>query len=184
MLLNKFFELIRIQSNYHPAVSALQKIYEAAFPAQERRDFPELLTLLRQPDMYFYIVMSAKEVVGLCIYWKFEDFYFLEHLAIAPAHQGHGLGRQVMQWLLTRCNRKLVLEVERPVDETSRNRIRFYQDLLGFTLHCTIDYHQPPYQERGQPVPLYLMSAEPISEVAEVLQIARHIKQQVYERFY
>ncbi|RDV14964.1 GNAT family N-acetyltransferase [Pontibacter diazotrophicus] len=181
---NKSIDLLHIQDKHHPAVSALQNIYEAAFPAEERREFSQLLTLLHQPDMFLYMIASAKEVAGLCIYWQLEGFYFLEHLAIDPAHQGHGLGKHVTQWLLTRSSTKLVLEVERPVDETSQRRIRFYQDLHGFTLHNTFDYHQPPYQRGGQPVPLYLMSAEPIADAAELVQVASHIKQQVYERFH
>lgn len=89
-----------------------------------------------------------------------------------------------MEWLLTRTSRKLVLEVERPADEPSQRRIRFYKDLHGFTLHDTFDYHQPPYQKEGQAVPLYLMSSAPIADAAELAQITSHIKQQVYERFY
>ena len=134
--------------------------------------------------MYVLAIVSANEVLGFCICWQLKDFYFLEHLAIAPAHQGHGLGRKVMQWVLARTDSKLVLEVERPVDEQSRKRIRFYQELLGFALHNSFEYHQPPYHKGGQPVPLYLMTAAPVADTAELEQIASHIKQQVYERFY
>lgn len=182
--MNKSFELIRIQDSHHPAVSSLQNLYEESFPAKERRDFHQLLTLFNEPDMYFLAIVSAKEVLGLCIYWQLESFCFLEHLAVAPAHQGRGLGRQVVQWLLTQTGRKLVLEVERPVDKQSRKRIRFYQELLDFTLHNSFDYNQPPYQKGGHSVPLYLMTAEPLADTAELKQIASHIKQQVYERFY
>ncbi|GAB3535870.1 GNAT family N-acetyltransferase [Pontibacter brevis] len=182
--MNNSVELIHIRDQSHPAVPTLQKLYEAAFPVEERRDSQQLLGLLHQQDMFVYAVTAADEAMGLCIYWQLEGFYFLEHLAIAPSHQDLGLGRQVMQWLLRKTNRKLLLEVERPTDKISRKRIRFYQKLLGFTLHDTFNYHQPPYQQEGKSVPLYLMSAEAIADTAELLRIASHIKQQVYERFY
>ncbi|MFD2999551.1 GNAT family N-acetyltransferase [Pontibacter toksunensis] len=178
------FELLRNQNSQHPTVFALQNLYEESFPAKERRHFQQLLTLLSEPDMYFFAVVAAKEVLGLCIYWQLEGFFFLEHLAIEPSHQGCGIGRQVMQWLLARTGKKLVLEVERQEDEQSIKRIQFYQRLLGFTLHSDFDYHQPPYQKGGQPVPLYLMTAEPVAEAAELERIASHIKHRVYERFY
>lgn len=179
-----FPDLLHIKDSRHTAVPALQTLYEEAFPAKERRDFSQLLTLLHQPDMYLYVLRNHDKIAGLCIYWHLDEVYFLEHLAIAPELQGQGFGQYIMQWLLSRTNRKLVLEVERPIDETNRKRIYFYQKLLGFTLHDAFDYHQPPYQKDGQPVPLYLMTALPVADAAGLGQLAEQIKQQVYERFY
>ena len=182
--MNSSLDLIRLQDRHHPAVTSLQVLYEEAFPAEERRSFSHLLSLLKQPDMHLYILTSKNEVAGLCIYWDLERCCFLEHLAIVPAIRGQGLGQKTMKWLLAKSNKNLVLEVERPRDEVSRKRIRFYQELLGFTLYNTFNYHQPPYQKSGQPVPLYLMSAEPFPDQKELQYVADHIKQQVYERFY
>lgn len=179
-----FPDLLRIKDSKHLAVPALQLLYEEAFPAKERREFSQLLTLLQQPDMYLFVMGTTDKVDGLCIYWQLDGFYFLEHFAIAPELRGQGFGQYVMRWLVTRTDWKLVLEVERPVDETSRKRIHFYLKRLGFTLHDAYDYDQPPYQKGGQPVPLYLMTALPVADTADLEQLADQIKQQVYERFY
>jgi ribosomal protein S18 acetylase RimI-like enzyme len=176
-------KLVQITYPLHPALHTLQKLYEEAFPAEERREFSQLLQLLRQPDIRFYAVMSGEHIAGLCIYWHSHNYYFLEHLAITQALRGQRLGRQVMLWLLEQANGKLVLEVERPIDEDSRRRISFYQQ-LGFTLHDTFNYQQPPYQKLGQPVPLYLMTSRPVPDENDLLYIADHIRRQVYERFY
>jgi GNAT superfamily N-acetyltransferase len=175
--------LVQIKDPKHSALHTLQKLYEEAFPAEERREFSQLLQLLQQPDMHFYALMSGGHIAGLCVYWHLNKYVFLEHLAITPALRGQRLGRQVVLWLLQQANGRLVLEVEKPVDEISRRRISFYQQ-LGFVLHDTFYYQQPPYQKLGQPVPLYLMTAWPVPDERSLASIADNIRRQVYERFY
>ncbi|GAA4425222.1 GNAT family N-acetyltransferase [Pontibacter saemangeumensis] len=166
-----------------PEVAALQQLYEEAFPVYERRDYAQLLQLLDQPAMFFYAAMQDKLFVGFYIYWQLQGFCFLEHIAILPALQGQGYGRQLMQRIMLETGAKLVLEVERPTNELSRRRISFYQN-LGFALHAEHDYYQPPYQPGRQPVPLYLMAAPPLADPAEIAHVSSHIRQAVYERFY
>ena len=173
----------RVTPDSIPEVAALQQLYEAAFPVCERREFAQLLQLLGQPAMHFYTATDEGLFVGFYIYWQLQGFCFLEHIAIVPALQGQGYGRQLMQRILRDTGPKLVLEVERPSSALSRRRIRFYQH-LGFALHAEHDYYQPPYQHGRQSVPLYLMAAPPLADPAEAAHVSNHIKQAVYERFY
>jgi len=53
------------------------------------------------------------------------------------------LGSKLVQWAAA-LGQPLLLEVEPPVDEMTRNRILFYEG-LGLTLREDIDYVQPPY---------------------------------------
>lgn len=179
--MNLNFQLIK--SNKYKGLPTLQKLYEAAFPEKERRKFNQLMQMLQESAMCFYAIKAEESIVGLCICWHFHEFLFLEHLAIEPACRGKGIGKKIVNWLLNQENRTIVLEVERPTDEISVKRIRFYEQ-LGFTLHDTYDYHQPPYERNAPPVPLYLMSNPKIGSTSKLEEVAAKIKQQVYEQFY
>jgi len=172
----------RITQRHAPELTSLQQLYEQAFPVQERREFEQLLQLLDEPDMHLDVAVVGTRMAGFYIFWQFESFCFLEHLAIQPDLQGQGFGQQFLQRLLREAGEKLVLEVERPGDETTRRRIRFYEG-LGFTLHPGFDYYQPPYRKGQPPVPLYLMTSPPLTDAVALAWLSRVIKQQVYERF-
>ena len=61
-----------------------------------------------------------------------------------------------MTELLRQTGKPAVLEVEKPDDELSQRRIRFYQR-LGFVLSPR-PYTQPPYSPDRHPLELRLMS--------------------------
>nr|MBP7373044.1 GNAT family N-acetyltransferase [Opitutaceae bacterium] len=82
-------------------------------------------------------------------------FTFMEHLALDPVWQSRGLGRQAVGWAMGHLARPLVLEVELPVDATSRRRIAFYERLGFRTFPET--YVQPPYRVGGAFVPMRLL---------------------------
>ena len=173
---------IRIQDGGHQLMAALGQLYEASFPEQERRTMPQLLQLLPEPGMHVHALTLGGQMAGLSIHWLFDDFLFLEHLAIIPPLLGQQLGRQAVQWLQAQTKGPLVLEVEHPVHETSRRRIAFYER-SGLILHPDFPYQQPSYQKGGAPVPMHLMTSETVADSA-LHNIAATIRQHVYERFY
>lgn len=83
-----------------------------------------------------------------------------------------------MTELLKRINNPAVLEVEKPLDNISQRRIRFYER-LGFVL-CTRSYTQPPYSPEKQPLELYLMSFGKIDLNQVFDTVASRIHQKVY----
>ena len=83
-----------------------------------------------------------------------------------------------MTELLKRINNPAVLEVEKPLDNISQRRIRFYER-LGFVL-CTRPYTQPPYSPEKQPLELYLMSFGKIDLNQVFDTVASRIHQKVY----
>ena len=70
--------------------------------------------------------------------------------------RGAGYGATAMSELLRQAGKPAVLEVEKPDDELSQRRIRFYQR-LGFVLSPR-PYTQPPYSPDRHPLELRLMS--------------------------
>lgn len=124
----------------------LLKLYEDAFPPEERR--PRELMLPDDPAFNFYAVGDA----GLMTVWAFDGFKYIEHFAVYEHMRGSGIGSEVLSALPG----VVVLEVE-PAEsgEMARRRIEFYRR-NGFEL-LDVDYVQPPYAAGLDAVPLRLM---------------------------
>ena len=169
-------------SKVHPHLKSIKVWYEEAFPVHERRNFDELVDLLPCPDMHVCALMNQEQLVGFIIYWQWNDVVFVEHFAIDPEQRGKQFGQQALAILLRIPYRYVILEVERPIDETSQRRVRFYER-QGFTLN-PFHYVQPPYQPGKPAVPMRLMSIPAITDEEEFINISDRIKERVYERFY
>ncbi|MFT2011243.1 GNAT family N-acetyltransferase [Pontibacter sp. 13R65] len=175
------FVLVRESSSRF--LPAIQTLYEAAFPVEERRRFEQLINLLQEPLMHLQAVVQQNVLAGFLIYWELDNNLFLEHLAVKPQLRGQGVGQHILQWLLQLAyDKQVLLEVEKPTTNLAQKRIQFYQR-AGFTLHAHFNYQQPPYERNGQPVPLLLMSKQAIN-TTELSQMAALIREKVYEAFY
>ncbi len=173
----------RITERDAPELAALQLLYETAFPVCERRGIQQLRSLLSEPAMQCWAVLQGSVFAGFSVSWQLPGFCFLEHLAVVSSLRGSGIGGRMLQRLLHEASPGMVLEVERPTNEASRNRVLFYQR-LGFTLHTEYDYYQPPYRKGEPPVPLFLMSSWPLELPSERDRVTQCIREEVFERFY
>lgn len=139
------------------ALDFIERVYTESFPMDERRDFDEVVRLLRENDDFAIVLLcDEKNPVGFISYWPWSDFTYLEHFAIDSRCRGAGYGATAMTELLKQTGKPAVLEVEKPDDELSQRRIRFYQR-LGFVLSPR-PYTQPPYSPDRHPLELRLMS--------------------------
>lgn len=158
-----------------PIPSPLLDLYKLAFPPKERRPWTSIgemaAFMAAHPQMRLRIIESDGAFAGFMIYWHLSaGLRYVEHLATLPEMRGNGLGAKLIESLTSIPETHVILEVEPPVDELTKRRIGFYRR-LGFTLHDTIPYIQPPYCS-GQPsVSLCLMTAPDIH--------ANHIKSEI-----
>jgi ribosomal protein S18 acetylase RimI-like enzyme len=151
-------ELERIQRDDHKYITVLLNLYLDSFPGEERRELNSLLSMLDEKSMYFSAVLSGTELVGFVVYWVFEDFRYIEHLAVLPDHRREGIG----SWILQKLQQKgepILLEVEIPHDDTSFQRVGFYNRSGFYALSVT--YSQPPYREGESLLPMMLFSDQP-----------------------
>ncbi len=147
----------RISSVDDSRFAPLWALYQASFPINEKRPSPEMLRALGEPDFYWLSLEDDEGLVGLLSYWDDAFFIYGEHLAIAESRRGQGLGHKALDLLAKRAGSKtIILEVELPVDEMTRARIRFYES-FGFVL-LPYDHYQLPYRLCDAPTPLCLMS--------------------------
>ena len=118
----------------HPRAMSL---YESAFPREERRDEDEQNRVLSKEEYHFDMILDGEELLGIMLYWKTEDFIFLEHFAVLPEARGRGVGATALELLKAEGN-TVILEIEVPSDEITRRRLAFYRR-CGFVL--TKHYH-------------------------------------------
>lgn len=155
------------------------KIYEAAFPEDERRDLKQQAHINQNIEYNFYNIEINNEIVAIIADWKFDDFIFVEHLAVRKDKRGQGLGTELLNSYLSSIDKTIVLEVERPEDIDSKRRIKFYENLgLKLNLH---DYIQPPYAKDKNSLPMYIMSFPNKIDQNTFFKIRDNVYSKVYQ---
>lgn len=141
-------------------------ILDEAFPSSEKRTYEGQKRVLSHEAYHLSVRRDeAGRVIAFLASWEFEDFRFVEHLAVSRAARGGGLGGKLLAEFLARDERPVILEVEPAHDDVSARRIGFYER-YGFHLN-PFPYVQPPLQEGEKDLPLCIMSyPSPLGEEA------------------
>ncbi|MFZ4398552.1 MAG: GNAT family N-acetyltransferase [Bacteroidales bacterium] len=162
-------------------LSSVKKIYENSFPFNERRDFKNTIALLSDKRFQLSAILFENEIVGMLSKWDFDGFVYIEHFAIAKVFRGNGLGSFVLQEMIKKENRQIVLEVELPENNFSLKRIKFYER-FGFHI-CHELYIQPPYDKEKKSVSMLIMTLQRIQSITEFNSIKSCIHKEVYGYF-
>lgn len=168
----------RIRSADYPDFSILVTLYEQSFPVVERRELPALIEKLGDRRMHFAAVLLEAQIVGFVVYWQFDGFLYVEHLALFPELHGKGIGSEVLK-MVQKIGYPVLLEVEIPYDEVSSNRVKFYNK-SGFQA-LNIPYFQPPYRFGESLLPMMLFSDRVTWEMEELLSSIRIFQMEVYQ---
>lgn len=154
----------------------VKDIYFFSFPETERRPWQSVLSLSAEGVVDAYVVEDEDDAVGLVTVWHFPirrsgaennslsssrtpaEWIYIEHLALSDRCRGRGLGSLVLRELIGLYRLPVVLEVE-PDGSTPEAgaRIRFYKR-LGFEIHDSYRYVQPPYSEGLPALELWLLT--------------------------
>ncbi len=168
--------LHRITSVSSPAYCRAERLLTDSFPRQEYRDLSEWQDCIS--SRHAFHLMLTEDALGLLAYWDFTAFLYVEHLAVDSSHRGCGLGSLMLDALKAGAPGKpIVLEVELPLDDLTRRRIRFYER-NGFTLWPQ-PYLQPPYRQGDAPLPMRLMAYGEGNEEA-----FEDVKARIYKEVY
>ncbi|MCE2617161.1 MAG: GNAT family N-acetyltransferase [Phocaeicola sp.] len=150
-----------------------------AFPANERRD----LSLQRnntdyEPLFCCNVLEDDKKAIGLLNFWEFPDIYYIEHFAISKQIRNRSYGTKIIETLLNKIKKPIIIEVERPDDELAKRRINFYLR-AGFKLDHH-DYMQPPYRPTDKAYPMYIMNYGDIDMEQNYEKIKNTLYKEVY----
>lgn len=159
-----------------------KNIYEKSFPIEERRDFSLVLDICKTDSLSLNLIYDKETMVGILNYWDFNDFLYIEHLAVSEQYRNKKIASKVLEQLNAQ-NKLIILEVELPTDELSRRRIGFYQR-NSFSIQ-PFTYFQPPYRKGEERIKMHLMANTqlPINKTKydEVVGI---IEKKVYKKFW
>ncbi|KEQ30734.1 hypothetical protein N180_10310 [Pedobacter antarcticus 4BY] len=168
-----------VDSAQDPNLDYVFKLYTSAFPISERRDWPQLLSMIgNRREMDLNLILEGDRIIGFVILWHLRGWDYIEHFAIDPDQRGKSYGEKVMQMLLK--DTRLILEVEPPETTDAVRRIRFYEKLGLYCLE--VPYQQPCYRDPEREYKLILMSNYPQESVDLYLSVIKEIKEKVYGR--
>lgn len=169
----KFLRLLSAQDALFPEAFAL---YEASFPAHERRRWPQQAALMPHSLYHFDVIVSSGVLVGIVLYWAGTDHAYVEHFAVHPAMRGRAMGSRILSAFCAR-HPLVVLEIDPPVDDIAQRRERFYQR-LGFLSNPYPHVH-PAYRQEYPPHPLVVLSHPRALTAAEYETFARALQEVV-----
>ena len=150
---------------------------KTAFPYEERRDYSDQKECLENKYFKFFEIYDGDVAVGFTALWVFENFVFIEHIAIDEDKRGSGYGSKAIELIKEKYNKPLILEAEAPVTEQQIKRIKFY-NRLGFNVN-SFNYTQPSYHG-GEGVPLLILSYPNKLTDEEFDEFLRETRREVY----
>ncbi len=156
-------------------------LYQEAFPLMERREIVLQNQLFNAERYHFDVVKSGATVLGFILWWQFEHFVYIEHLATIESVRGQGVGERIVTKLKHQTGTRLVLEVEPPTTKINQRRIGFYER-LGFVLN-DFPYQQLPLRKNGTMVDLLLMSYPDSLDSEEFVLFKDEFKKHCYSPF-
>lgn len=142
---------------HKPADSGWDKameLYRNAFPAKEIRSEADHLRALEDPAYRAVGIWRDGVFAGLMYYWLFNNCHYIEHLAIDPSMRGQNIGSGILTEFCR--NKRVILEIDPPEDDTSRRRLGFYLR-LGF-IENPHHYLHPSFRRPFETHRLVLMS--------------------------
>ena len=90
-------------------------IMENSFPSDEYRTYEEQKKLLLNKKYDIYTFIIKERIQGFISVWKFDNFLYIEHLAVDADCRNHGAGAKLLDEMKNLFPGRICLEVELPV---------------------------------------------------------------------
>lgn len=160
----------KIKSTKDRWYKAFSDIYKTSFPSFEQRNSQQQLAAFKNENYHLWAIIENERLLSFISFWNFEDYIYIEHLAVNPELRGKNIGSKTLDIFANETGKNILLEIDPPIDEVSQNRLRFYSR-LGYKTNNWKHFH-PPYN------PIY-----PPHELV-VLSLHKSLGENLYEQFY
>jgi len=149
----KLIRLKHISDNYFQKA---WKLYENAFPVEERRLLDNQSYILQNDNYHFDVLIDKDQFIGFILWWDFDTHRYIDHFATALKQRNKGIGKLILNKFIDSDNKSIILEVELPTSNINERRIKFYER-IGFKLNQHY-YEIPVIKEDLSSLQLLIMS--------------------------
>lgn len=130
-------------------------LYEESFPVAERRKLNDHLRASENDHFHPLSIWDNDQLIGIAFYWEWNNYRYIEYLAVLPEMHGHGYGSQIIKQIRD-SEHTIILEIDPLINELSVRRLQFYER-AGFTLTPYRFVHLP-YRLDGESQELLILS--------------------------
>ena len=100
----------------------LRRLYESAFPREERIPWEELLRLVEKMPLEFAEYRDGAELLGITIVYPRPRLSWFWYFAVPEGKRGRGIGQRILSALIARYEgRSAVLDMEDPAQPGAPN---------------------------------------------------------------
>lgn len=161
-----------------------KKLYNEAFPIEERWDFDSIFENKLNNNCKFYSFLDGDIPIGIAIIWNLEYFNFIEYLAIDKKCRGKNYGSKILTQILESLKDKfVVIEVEpSDLNEIAKKRIDWYLR-FGFIL-ADYDYNMPCFDynnKKNSVLRMKIMTTKKIETKEEHDKITNYLYENIYK---
>lgn len=150
-------ELLKIAPAESKLWDQVWRLYIDSFPDFERRRISSHSRACEDNQFHTCIAVENGNLLALFFFWKFDDYIYIEHLAVLPSLRGKNIGSTILtDFFSQNPGKKIILEIDPPVDEISIRRQAFYEN-LGFYAN-DFSFTHPSYAKNGHEHELKILS--------------------------
>ncbi|MDR2968879.1 MAG: GNAT family N-acetyltransferase [Tannerellaceae bacterium] len=139
-------------------------VYSVSFPPFEQRNRKQQEYAFSFDSYHLDCLVEGGRFLAFIAYWDFDEYIYIEHLAVAPACRNENTGSRALRKMIDEKQKMILLEIDPFTTDIARKRFRFYER-LGFVMNNYAHRH-PPYDKNFPPHELILLSSgRPVNEV-------------------
>jgi len=146
----------RIKDSKDQWYESFREIYIVSFPVHEQRSEAQHEEALEDKRYHLIIKTDEDKLISFIAYWDFKNYVYIEHLAVNPELRGQNKGSELLEDFAELISKTIILEIDPPLDETSKKRLKFYEK-LGYEANPYIHFH-PAYKDAFIPHELIVLS--------------------------
>lgn len=147
----------RIKNTENKWYDEFYAIYSVSFPPHEQRDRKQQEYAFSFDNYYLDCLIEENRFLAFIAYWEFEEYIYIEHLAVNPDYRNEHIGSRALQEMIDNKQKKILLEIDPFTTDIARKRYHFYQR-LGFVIN-SYDHRHPPYHKKFPAHELILLSS-------------------------
>lgn len=148
-------EFLKIKWDDNERWEKVWNLYTESFPITERRKLGDHKRAFKDPRFHPLSVWEDGLLLGIVFYWEWDNYRYIEYLAVSPDLRGHGYGFQIIKHIRD-SQHTIILEIDPLENELSVRRLQFYER-AGFTL-TPYRFKHLPYRLDGIAIELLILS--------------------------